>query len=252
MFQVEQFTLAGLCARSSDRTGTVPTLQASSLALDPVQLRVLGSLIEKEITSPEAYPLSLNALINACNQRSSRNPVMDLGEEQVRQALHVLEDLSLVSVVRDARVPKFEHHARTVFNLRRDEIAVLCLLLLRGPQTSGELRSRADRLYTFDGLDSVETVLNRLGARLAEPDAGDPSATGPLIVLLPRQSGARESRWAHLLGGQVSSFVPAEPEIQPPSSEPGTAARLATLEAEVARLAEVVAQLEARLGGSGS
>ena len=118
--------------------------------LDPIQLRVLGSLIEKEITTPENYPLSLNALINACNQRSSRDPVLDLAEEEVRQALHSLEDLALVTPVRDARVPKYEHRIRTVLNLRRDETAVLCLLMLRGPQTPGELRSRAD-LFAMDG-----------------------------------------------------------------------------------------------------
>jgi uncharacterized protein len=107
------------------------------MQLDPIQLRVLGSLIEKEITTPENYPLSLNALLNACNQRSSRDPVLDLDEEQVRQALHVLEDADLVTPVRDARVPKYEHRIRTVLNLRRDETAILCLLLLRGPQTPG-------------------------------------------------------------------------------------------------------------------
>jgi len=100
------------------------------MTLDPIQLRVLGALIEKEITTPENYPLSLNALINACNQRSSRDPVLDLDEEQVRLALHVLEDLGLTTAARDSRVPKYEHRARTVLNLRRDETAVLCLLLL--------------------------------------------------------------------------------------------------------------------------
>src|SRR5215472_9784512 len=111
--------------------------------LDPIQLRVLGSLIEKEIVTPENYPLSLNSLVNACNQRSSRDPVMDLDEESVRQALHTLEELGLVSPYRDARVTKYEHLIRTVLNLRRDETAILCLLLLRGPQTPGELRSRS-------------------------------------------------------------------------------------------------------------
>ena len=112
--------------------------QPVSMTLDPVRIRVLGALIEKEIVTPENYPLSLNALVNACNQRSSRDPVMELTEEQVRQALHSLEDLGLTAVVRDGRVAKYEHHVRTVLNLRRDETAVLCLLLLRGPQTPGE------------------------------------------------------------------------------------------------------------------
>ncbi len=107
------------------------------MTLDAVSVRVLGCLIEKEIVTPENYPLSLNALMGACNQKSSREPVMDVGEEEVRQALHTLEDLDLVAVVRDSRVAKYEHRARTVLNLRRDETAVLCLLLLRGPQTAG-------------------------------------------------------------------------------------------------------------------
>jgi uncharacterized protein YceH (UPF0502 family) len=167
------------------------------MTLDPIQLRVLGSLIEKEITTPEAYPLSLNALINACNQRSSRDPVLDLDEEQVRQALHALEDHGLATAVRDSRVPKFEHRARTVFSLRRDETAILCLLLLRGPQTPGELRSRADRLFTFDDLAAVQSTLERLARREA---ASTESPTGPLTLLLPRQPGSREARYIHLLG----------------------------------------------------
>src|ERR1700710_473233 len=140
------------------------------MQLSPIQLRVLGSLIEKEITTPENYPLSLNALINACNQRSSRDPVLDLDEESVRQALHALEELGLTSPYRDARVTKYEHRIRTVLNLRRDETALLCLLLLRGPQTPGELRSRADRLFTFDDLAAVVAALDRLAAR-PEPSA---------------------------------------------------------------------------------
>src|ERR1700722_8366657 len=162
--------------------------------LDPIQLRVLGSLIEKEITTPENYPLSLNALVNACNQRSSRDPVLDLTEDEVRQAIHSLEDLALVTSVRDARVPKYEHRIRTVLNLRRDETALLCLLILRGPQTPGELRSRADRMYSFDDLAAVTAALDRLAARTT-PSPEDPQATGPLVTLLPRQPGAREARY---------------------------------------------------------
>jgi uncharacterized protein YceH (UPF0502 family) len=176
------------------------------MILDPIQLRVLGSLIEKEITTPENYPLSLNSLIGACNQRSSRDPVLDLTEDQVRQALHALEELAIVTPVRDTRVPKYEHRLRTVLNLRRDEIAVLCLLLLRGPQTPGELRSRADRLYNFDGLAQVQSTLERLAARATEPDS-DPSATGPLTVMLARQPGARENRFAHLLGDPAEAIA---------------------------------------------
>jgi hypothetical protein len=173
------------------------------MTLDPIQLRVLGSLIEKEIATPENYPLSLNSLINACNQKSSRDPIMELNEDQVRQALHSLEDLALVNSVRDSlgraasRVAKYEHRIRTVLNLRRDETAVLCLLMLRGPQTPGELRSRADRLYSFDDLAAVQATLDRLAARTKGDEAG---AAGPLTVQLPRQPGSREARYAHLLG----------------------------------------------------
>jgi uncharacterized protein YceH (UPF0502 family) len=207
------------------------------MILDPIQLRVLGSLIEKEITTPENYPLSLNSLIGACNQRSSRDPVLDLTEDQVRQALHALEELAIVTPVRDTRVPKYEHRLRTVLNLRRDEIAVLCLLMLRGPQTPGELRSRADRLYSFDGLAQVQSTLERLAARATEPDS-DPSATGPLTVMLARQPGARENRFAHLLGD------PAEATVAVPlAAEPA----LSRVTPGPALLAELEERLEARI-----
>jgi uncharacterized protein len=211
--------------------------------LDQIQLRVLGALIEKEITTPENYPLSLNALLNACNQRSSRDPVLDLDEEQVRQALHALEEQSLTAPYRDARVTKYEHRIRTVLNLRRDETALLCLLLLRSPQTAGELRSRADRMFSFDDLSAVTAVLDRLAARPA-PGAEDPNATGPLVTLLPRQPGAREARYAHLLGDTAPSAsspeVSAPYQAVPPSS-------LAHLEAEIAQLRLTVQSLEQRI-----
>ena len=216
------------------------------MQLDPIQLRVLGSLIEKEITTPENYPLSLNALVNACNQRSSRDPVLDLTEEEVRQALHSLEDLSLDTPVRDARVPKYEHRVRTVLNLRRDETAVLCLLLLRGPQTPGELRSRADRLYPFDDLATVQSTLERLAARTTTDEAGNPS-TGPLTTILPRQPGSRESRYAHLLGTppDLSVSHPARPESD--TSTPSAAQRIAQLEAQVAALTATLQTLQERV-----
>src|SRR5271156_6311245 len=161
--------------------------------LDQIQLRVLGALMEKEIATPENYPLSLNALGNACNQRSSRDPVMELNEEQVRQGLHALEDMGLTAVVRDSRVAKYEHRIRTVLNLRRDETAVLCLLFLRGPQTPGELRARADRLYSFDDLEAVQSTLERLASRPVDSAPGESrgvSATGPLVMMLARQPGS--------------------------------------------------------------
>ena len=226
------------------------------MTLDPIQIRVLGALIEKEIVTPENYPLSLNALVNACNQRSSRDPVMELTEEQVRQALHGLEDQGLTAVVRDSRVAKYEHRARTVLNLRRDETAILCLLLLRGPQTPGELRSRADRMYSFDGLDGVESTLARLAASPGSASVHEPQRAPegrPLAVVLPRQPGSREARSMHLLGGPVdaaqyaSSAAPAG-DGAARGSETGLTARVTALEAEVAELRETVARLEGRLG----
>jgi uncharacterized protein YceH (UPF0502 family) len=213
------------------------------MQLDPIQLRVLGSLIEKEITTPENYPLSLNALVSACNQRSSRDPVLELSEEDVRQALHTLEDLALTNPVRDARVPKYEHRIRTVLNLRRDETAALCLLMLRGPQTPGELRSRADRLYTFDDLTAVQSTLERLANRPAT-DESVPDNTGPLVTLLPRQPGSREARYAHLLGATPDLTVyPAQ------RAEATTSAsqRLVQLEAEVATLSDAIETLTSRI-----
>jgi uncharacterized protein YceH (UPF0502 family) len=221
------------------------------MQLAPYQLRVLGSLIEKEITTPENYPLSLNALINACNQRSSRDPVLDLTEEDVRQALHALEDLALVSAVRDARVPKYEHRIRTVLNLRRDETALLCLLLLRGPQTPGELRSRADRMFSFDDLASVVATLDRLAARSCEPDPSYPNApaTGPLTAVLPRQPGSREARYTHLLGDPAS--IPAASsyprDAEPAPSHLNTTQRITELEDRLIALQDLVQALEQRM-----
>ncbi len=185
------------------------------MTLDPIQLRVLGSLIEKEIATPENYPLSINSLLNACNQKSSRDPVMTLTEDEVRQALHTLEDLALVAPVHDGRVPKYEHRIRTVLNLRRDETAALCLLMLRGPQTPGEIRSRADRLYNFDDLAAVQATLDRLAARNCGEE--DPAKTGPLTLQLPRQPGSRESRYTHLLGAapDLTQSQPAKPAAFP-------------------------------------
>ena len=171
------------------------------LMLNAAEARVVGALIEKEITTPEYYPLSLNALVNACNQKSSRDPVMELTETEARGALFALEELGLVRVLADQRVPKFEHRTRDRLNLRRDEIAVMCLLLLRGPQTAAELRGRADRLYAFDDNAAVLGTLERLGGR-----------EEPLTRSLGRQPGAREVRWQHLLSGAAAEEVaPAVP-----------------------------------------
>ncbi len=213
------------------------------------ELRVLGALIEKEITTPDLYPLSLNALQAAANQRSSRDPVLDLTEEDLRQALHALEDRGLASPARgglsgsSSRVSKYEQHARTVLHLRRDETALLCLLLLRGPQTPGELRARADRLFSFDDLSAVASALDRLASR--PPADEDPSHLGPLVVLLPRQPGSREARYAHLLGDPH----PTASAVADATSVPDDlAAIVASLERRIASLEERLEKLETPAG----
>src|ERR1700750_3182834 len=160
------------------------------LKLTAAEARLLGALVEKEVTTPDYYPLSLNALINACNQRSNREPVMDLDEDDTRQALHGLENKGLAGRARsaDGRVTKYEHWLGEAFNFSRAETALICVLLLRGPQTPGELRGRSERLHEFVEIGDVTAGLQKLAER-------DPS----LVVLLPRQPGARESRYAHLL-----------------------------------------------------
>lgn len=218
------------------------------MVFDPTQIRVLGSLIEKEITTPENYPLSLNALVNACNQRSSRDPVLDLSEDEVRQALHSLEDENLISTLHDSRVPKYEHRIRTVLNLRRDETAILCVLMLRGPQTTGELRGRSERLYAFDDLSSVQSTLDRLASREAPVDGMQtgPTATGPLVAMLPRQPGSRESRYGHLLGG-VPEFAPTQSSSSTVIPEGTPLDRISRLESDLASLLEAFATLQARV-----
>ncbi len=173
-----------------------------SLLLSDVEARVLGALVEKEITTPEYYPLSLNALLNACNQKSNREPVMTLEEDAVRRALRSLSDQAVVrSASGDSRVAKFEHRLNELYNFHRHEIAVLCVLLLRGPQTPGELRTRCERLYAFEDLDAVHAALSLLMRR--EP---------PMAKVLPRQPGTKESRYMHLLSGDT---VPASSQAAP-------------------------------------
>src|ERR1700761_5179617 len=153
------------------------------LRLTPNEARVLGALVEKEVTTPEYYPLSLNALMNACNQRSNREPVMDLDEEAVRQALHGLEDKRLAGRARgaDGRVTKYEHWLGEAFNFTRAEMALMCVLLLRGAQTPGELRGRTERMQRFDEIADVLAGLQKLMDR--EP---------PLVVMMPRLPGTKE------------------------------------------------------------
>src|SRR5579859_402125 len=167
------------------------------IRLTEVEARVLGSLIEKETTTPDYYPLSLNALVNACNQKNNREPVMNLGEDAVRDALNGLQSQRLAGPARgaDSRVTKYEHRAQEVFNFTRGETAILCVLLLRGPQTPGELRGRTERMFRFEHLDDVQAALQRLMER-------DPA----LVKMLPRQPGTKESRYAHLLSGEIESW----------------------------------------------
>ena len=192
--------------------------------LDGAELRVLGSLMEKESATPEYYPLSLNALVNACNQKSNRDPVVSFDEETVELALESLRQRGMASRItgREVRVPKHAQTFTEKFNLGRREAALMCLLMLRGFQTPGELRSRADRLYNFDDLEAVESTLNRL-------------AEMEFVKRLPRQPGSRESRWAHLLGGDVEVSEEAAPATSGERHTPDRE-RIAALEREVAEL----------------
>ncbi|HEY4842717.1 MAG TPA: DUF480 domain-containing protein [Terriglobales bacterium] len=199
------------------------------------EVRVLGSLIEKDITTPEYYPLSLNALMNACNQKSNRDPVMQLDEDAVRDALGGLQQQRMAGPARgaDSRVTKYEQRLQEVFNFTRPEIAVLCVLLLRGPQTPGELRGRTERLFHFEALEDVQSALQKLMQR-------DP----PLAKVLPRQPGTKESRYAHLLAGDV---IEAEVSVQASAAaerNPANADRIARLEEEVAELRREVGELK--------
>ena len=189
------------------------------ILLNEVEVRVLGALVEKEITTPEYYPLSLNALVNACNQKSNREPVMQLTEDTVRDALLSLQEKRLAGPASgaDSRVTKYEHRLES-FNFSRREIAVLCVLLLRGPQTPGELRGRTERMYRFEGLEQVQSALHQLMER--EP---------PLATMLARQPGTKEARYAHLLGGPVESIAVSFGAV--PLSEDGD--RVSQLEEQV-------------------
>ena len=202
--------------------------------LSPVAARVLGSLVEKEITTPEYYPLSLNALANACNQKNNREPVMNLDEDQIRQALHQLEDDGLAGPARgtDSRVAKYEHRMQEVFNFTRGEIGVVCVLLLRGPQTPGELRGRGERMHRFEELSDVQSTLQRLMQR--EP---------PLVKVLPRQPGTKEARYAHLFSGEPAEVVVYTEATESARRGPG----LGQLEAEIAALREEVAELRGQV-----
>jgi uncharacterized protein len=223
------------------------------MILTEIETRVLGSLIEKDITTPDYYPLSLNALVNACNQKNNRDPVMNLDEGVVRDALITLQEKRLAGPAggADSRVTKYEHRLQEVFNFDRREIAVLGVLLLRGPQTPGELRGRTERMYHFEALDDVVSTLDRLNQR--EP---------PLARVLPRQPGTKESRYTHLFSGEPQATDEAasvartcpERESKGPSpanlttsSTPSAIDRLTKLEEEVARLRQELSEVQQQL-----
>jgi len=207
-------------------------------SLSNVEVRVLGSLVEKEITTPEYYPLSLNALINACNQKSNREPVMTLDEDAVRSAIRSLNDQGLTRYAStDSRVGKYEHRLNETFNFHRHEIALLCVLLLRGPQTPGELRTRTERMYAFEDLESLQNALNLLAKR-------EPS----LVKVLPRQPGTKESRYIHLLSPQPQIASGEDGRHDEPAAPPhddkilAMKTEIAELKAEIAGLKEQFAK----------
>ena len=205
------------------------------IKLSAAEARALGALIEKEITTPDYYPLTLNALINASNQRSNREPVMDLDEDDTRQALHGLENKGLAGRARsaDGRVTKYEHWLGEAFNFSRAETALICVLLLRGPQTPGELRGRTERMHRFEEISDVLAGLQKLMEREQS-----------LVAVLPRQPGTKEARYAHLLSGPVESIqIPAIA-----SSTPRIAATTPEQDDRIAQLESTVAELQREVG----
>jgi hypothetical protein len=217
-----------------------------SIFLNSVEARILGALVEKDVTTPDYYPLSLNALVNACNQKNNRDPVMTLDEAAVRGALDGLRNKNLAGPAggADSRVTKYEHRLQEMFNFARGETAILCVLLLRRPQTPGELRARTERMHRFGDLGEVESSLQRLIER-------DP----PLARVLPRQPGSKESRYTHLLSGDVEDAGMADASGAHSAAYPVTNAaapstdrdRITHLEDEVATLRNEVTDLKQQL-----
>jgi uncharacterized protein YceH (UPF0502 family) len=206
--------------------------------LAPVEVRVIGSLIEKELSTPDHYPLSLNALTSACNQSSNRDPVMSLEEGTVSQAIDTLRRQGLVRSIQaiGSRVPKYQHLLAQAGELSRAELAVLCVLALRGPQTQAEVRTRAARLMPGDDSTGLDTALEALTTR--EPR--------PVVARLARRPGQKEPRYAHLLAGEVAETVDDAP-LQPQTSSTA-AERIAALEEHVQELRNEMSDLRAQLG----
>lgn len=216
--------------------------RATNVLLDDNEVRVLGALVEKDITTPDYYPLTLNALVNACNQKSNREPVMALNDDAVRQALHSLNEKGLAGTAStaDSRVPKYEHRMQEAFNFTRRETAVMCVLMLRGPQTPGELRGRTERMHRFEDLTDVQSTLQKLMTREGEP----------LVKVLPRQPGTKEARYAHLLAGEKPEWnAPAPAVVETPAGNSGDSERITALEEEVGNLKKDIAELKMELAG---
>ena len=215
-----------------------------NIELSPIEARVIGCLIEKQITTPDQYPLSLNALVNACNQKSNRDPVMSADEAAIQTTLdHLIRKHIVIEKSGfGSRVPKYQHRlCNTEFGPLKftpQELAIVCELLVRGPQTPGELRTRAARMASFSDVGQVETTLESLSSR----------TDGPFVVRLPREPGRRESRYAHLFSGAVAIPAPSEGPVTAPSMESRPApSRLERLEEEVRQLKEELNRLKARL-----
>lgn len=204
--------------------------------LDAIELRVLGSLMEKQLSTPEYYPLTLNALVAACNQKSNREPVLEIGESEIQSALSRLQDEKLVWKVLGGRAVRFDHNLDTSWHLKREEKALLTLLFLRGPQTAGELRGRSDRLHSFDTVSEVEDLLRDMAGH-----------SEPLVAELARRPGQKEQRWAHTVGGDIAEMP--IPEASETRGEPLTV-RVARLEEEVASLRAELRALKGELGGT--
>jgi hypothetical protein len=211
------------------------------IELSHLQLRVIGVLIEKQLSTPEYYPLTRNALVAGCNQKSNREPVMQVGESEVGRTLDALRERDLVREVHDpsGRVPRYAHRINAAWELDGAQAAALCELMLRGPQTAGEIRNRSSRLIRFESVEQVEAILRELSERET-----------PLTLLLPRQPGARERRWAHLLAGEPvadsrSAPDPCEPAATHAETTAGSASRIENLEAEVAQLRTELDELRA-------
>ncbi|HNJ83936.1 MAG TPA: YceH family protein [Piscinibacter sp.] len=217
------------------------------MSLRPLSLletRVLGVLFEKQHTVPDSYPLSLNALTLGCNQKTARDPVLNASEAEVQDAVDALRVLSLVFESSGSRVARYEHNAGRVLALPSQSVALLAVLMLRGPQTASELRANCERLHRFADTSSVEAFLDELAARAAEKG-------GPLALRLPRAPGAREPRWTHLLAGAVDvSMLPAAApdEIVASSEIAALKARQDVLQREVDELRALVERLYAELG----